>query len=59
MEKKIPYIYTDEKGNPLYRQIRIQKGKERCPQGDQRWRAGDCRRKAGAGRSGRPEVVRV
>ncbi len=34
MEKKIPYIYTDEKGNPLYRQIRIQKGKEKSFYGE-------------------------
>lgn len=29
MEKKIPYIYTDEKGSSLYRKIRIQNGKEK------------------------------
>lgn len=29
MENKIPYLYTDEKGNPLYRQIRVQKGTEK------------------------------
>lgn len=34
MEKKIPYIYTDEKGNPFYRQIRIQKGKEKSFYGE-------------------------
>lgn len=34
MQKKISYIYTDEKGNPLYRQIRIQKGKEKSFYGE-------------------------
>lgn len=34
MEKKIPYIYTDEKGKPLYRQTRIQNGKEKSFYGE-------------------------
>lgn len=29
MQKKISYTYTDENGSPLYRQTRIQNGKEK------------------------------
>lgn len=34
MQKKISYTYTDENGSPLYRQTRIQKGKEKSFYGE-------------------------
>lgn len=34
MQKKIQYIYTDEKGKPLYRQTRIQNEKEKSFYGE-------------------------